>query len=92
MLRSSDGIVAIISQRRSSGLFTFGIFKAFERDGRFERSSFVPEHMVESYLDMVTLVRTRIAELMLERDRAATAALTPGPSGAKTGQVRSGRK
>jgi hypothetical protein len=62
-LRSADGIIGIISQRRSTGVLTFGVFKEFERDGLVEKSSFVPENMLESYLAMVQLVRERIAEL-----------------------------
>jgi heme exporter protein D len=62
-LKSADGIIGIISQRRSTGVLTFAVFKEFERDGILEKSSFVPENMGASYLAMVHLVLDRIAEL-----------------------------
>jgi hypothetical protein len=67
-LRSSDDLVAIISQRRANGEFTFGIFKEFERPGpdgemRVERSGFVPERLGASYVRMVGLALDRIREI-----------------------------
>lgn len=62
-LRDANGIVAIISQRRSNGTLTFGVFKEFERDGRMDRTSFIPELLGEAYEQMVKLARERIAQI-----------------------------
>jgi len=70
-LRSADGIIAVISQRRSTGVITFGIFKEFERDGTVERTSFVPENLAGSYLAMVQLVIERIAQLKIDSGNRA---------------------
>lgn len=63
ILRNSDDIVAIISQRRSNGVLTFAIFKEFERDRRPERTSFVAESLIPSYIAMANLVEKRIHEI-----------------------------
>ncbi len=62
-LKSADGIVAIISRRRSTGVLTFGIFKEFERDGVMERTSFISENLAPSWLEMAEMVVKRIAEI-----------------------------
>ena len=71
-LRNAEGLVAIISQRRANGTFTFGIFKEFERDGQTERTGFVPAEMAESYIALV-----RIAVERIERIRATGKAPFP---------------
>jgi hypothetical protein len=63
VLRSADGLKAIISQRRSTGVITFAIVKEFERDGQTETTSFIPETMVNELAEMVELVKSRIAKL-----------------------------
>lgn len=35
-----DGVIAVISRRRSNGVLSVGIFKTFERDGVQERTNF----------------------------------------------------
>lgn len=62
-LRSSDGLKVIISQRRSNGVFTFGVFKEYSRDGETHQTGFIPESLGESYLHMVGLAIARIAEI-----------------------------
>lgn len=74
VLRSADGITAIISQRRSSGKLTFSIFKEFERDGVMEKTTFVTEDLIDSYLAMVEMVKERIAQL---RELATLPAMIP---------------
>lgn len=64
-LRNAVNIVAVISQRPRSGVLTFAIFREFERDGRTERSSFVPEDLIGAYQEMVTLTQERMKELRL---------------------------
>lgn len=63
-IRSAEGIVAIISLRKSTPrIYTFGIFREYERDGVYERTQFVPETYGAAYLDMVKIVIERIAKL-----------------------------
>lgn len=62
-LRSSDGIKAVISQRRANGVFTFALFREFERDGVVQQGAFVPEELGASYLGMVQRTLARIAEI-----------------------------
>jgi hypothetical protein len=65
-LRDANGLVAIISQRRSNGQMTIGVFKAFERDGREERTAFVPEPLFAAYLELVKLAQERVAKIRAE--------------------------
>jgi len=62
-LKSSDGLVAVISQRRANGEFTFTIFKEFLRDDEVQKTSFIPESMWDSFGRMVTLAQDTIREL-----------------------------
>jgi hypothetical protein len=62
-LKNADGLVAIISQRLTNNMITFAIFKEFERDGQIQRTSFVPEVLAKSYLDLATMAVERIAEI-----------------------------
>lgn len=60
-LTTSDGLYAVISQRKANGVFTFAIFKSFDRDGHGpERTSFIPEELGESYIKLARLVLERI--------------------------------
>jgi hypothetical protein len=61
-LRNAEGLVAIISRRRSTGVITFAVMKEFERDGRVENTSFVPENLHGSYVDLLNLVGEWIAK------------------------------
>lgn len=62
-MTSVEGLVAVISMRRANGLITFGIFREFERDGHPERTTFIPETMIDAYVDFVDLVKKRVLEL-----------------------------
>lgn len=62
-LRDANGLVAIISQRRSNGSMTLGVFKEFERDGRTERTSFIPEPLFAAYNEICKLAQERIAKI-----------------------------
>lgn len=66
-LRSSDGLFAVISQRRANGTFTFAVFKAFDRgNGTPERTSFIPEDLGPSYIKLATLALDRISAIRAE--------------------------
>lgn len=62
-LTNADGIVAVISQRRRTGVLTFAMFREFENDGRKEQTSFVPEYLAASFALLLTKVIARMAEL-----------------------------
>ncbi len=62
-LRNSDGIIAIISQRRRDGVLTVAVMREFERDGRVEPTAYIPERLLESAARMLELARARCAEL-----------------------------
>lgn len=63
VLRNADGIIAIISQRRSNGAYTIAVMKEFERDGMTERTQFISENLFESYQDMVQRAINRVQEI-----------------------------
>lgn len=67
-LKNSDGIVAVISQRRRDGGFTVGCFYEFVRDGKPQRTAFMPEHLLPSYARMIGTATDRIAQLKLRTD------------------------
>lgn len=65
-LVSAEGLVSIISLRRSTGVITFAIFKEYERDGAMEKSNFVPETMIKAYRQIVDLTADRIKQIRAE--------------------------
>jgi len=62
-LRNAEGIIAIISQRRSNGTVTIAVMKEFERDGHMETTAFISETLFEAYQEMVALAVARVREL-----------------------------
>lgn len=62
-LRNAEGLVAIISQRRSNAQVTVSILKEFERDGKIETTSFIGENLFDAYESMLKAVRQRVTEL-----------------------------
>lgn len=65
---NSVGMVGVISQRLSTGMLTFAIFRVFERDGRQCQTGFVPEDMGEIYLDFTKIVLERMRALRASND------------------------
>jgi hypothetical protein len=62
-LRDAHGLVAVVSQRRSNGTITIGVFKEFDRDGRMERTAFIPEALFAAYNAISKLAQERVAEI-----------------------------
>lgn len=62
-LRSSDGVIGIISQHRANGILTFTILREFEAQGRRKRTSFFPETMIDSFQRMFTIVQEKLVAL-----------------------------
>lgn len=72
-LVNSAGICSVISQRSRDGTLTFGIFRVFHRtapDGTMQedRTSFIPEDLMASFLAHVKLTQDRIAYLQQHPD------------------------
>ncbi len=67
-LRNAYGMVGIISQRLSSGLLTFSIFREFERDGEIARTAFIPEDLAEVFLEFSGIVIARVREIRATKD------------------------
>lgn len=66
-LYSSDGLFAVISQRRANGAFTFAVFKSFDRGtGVLERTSFIPEELGPSYVKLAGLALERMEQIRSE--------------------------
>lgn len=62
-LTNAEGLVAFISRRTSTGMYTFAVLKEFQRDGRTEYTQFIPETMIDTYLEMVERAVARVKEL-----------------------------
>jgi hypothetical protein len=69
-LENSDGIVAVISQRRKTGVLTFTIFREFSSAVADEtgtgRTGFMTESLFESFLAMANLTKQRMVSLRSE--------------------------
>jgi hypothetical protein len=62
---SSDGIVAVISQRRKTGVLTFTMFREYvdSFDGELKRTGFVPENLFQAYFDTALLAKSRMEQM-----------------------------
>lgn len=54
-IANAHGMVAIISQRPSTGALTFSIFREFERESGPGRTGFIPDALREPYLELVKI-------------------------------------
>jgi hypothetical protein len=70
-LKNADGIIAIISQRRSTGVITIAVMKEFERDGIIERTQFISENLFESYQDMLQRAIDRVRAIRAQGQASA---------------------
>lgn len=68
-IKDPDGVVAVISRRRSNGALTVAIFRTYERDGVAEKTGFFT-------LKHVAGVR-RVLQIAEERIEKLEAAATP---------------
>lgn len=62
-IRSSDDLVVIISQRRSNGMLTFGVFKEFVRDHRTDRTTFVSADLMPAYRAILKIAEERLEQI-----------------------------
>ena len=58
-----DGVVALISRRRSNGALSIAIFKIFERDGVKEKTNFLGVKHFDAVRRVLLLAEKRIAKL-----------------------------
>ncbi len=58
-----DGVVAVISRRRSNGALSVGIFKIFERDGVKEKTNFLNSRHFSAVRRVLDIVEKKIAKL-----------------------------
>lgn len=71
-LRNSDRLIAVFSQCRWDGCITFSILREFDRFGRkggieTKVTTFIPEHLTESYLGLTKLAAEHIEKLKQQR-------------------------
>ena len=65
-INDPDGIVAIISRRRSNGALAVGIFKVFERDGAKEKTNFFNSNHIAAVRRVLDIAEQRITKLEAE--------------------------
>jgi hypothetical protein len=58
-----DGVIAVISRRRSNGALSVGIFKVFERDGVKEKTNFLNSRHFAAVRRVLDIAETRIKKL-----------------------------
>ena len=68
VLRSADGLVGVISQRIETGVITFMIMREFplSNSGQMQKTSFIPEHMSDAFIQMAGMLKERIAKIRRE--------------------------
>ena len=62
-IEDPDGVVAVLSRRKSSGAVTAAFFKVFERDGSREKTNFLPVSLFPALQRVMVLVEAKIASL-----------------------------
>lgn len=70
-----DGVVALISRRRSNGKLSIAIFKIFERDGVKEKTNFLSARQFAGVRRILDIAEHRIA--IIEPDSMARAEVRP---------------
>jgi hypothetical protein len=58
-----DGVIALISRRRSNGTLTIALFKIFERDGVKEKTNFFGSRHLPAVRRVLAIAETRLAKL-----------------------------
>lgn len=58
-----DGVIAVISRRRSNGALSVGIFKVFERDGTKEKTNFLNSRHFPAVRRVLDIAEARIKKL-----------------------------
>lgn len=58
-----DGVVAVISRRRSNGVLSVAVYKMFERDGEREKTSFFNLRHFSAVRRVLDVAEKRVAAL-----------------------------
>jgi hypothetical protein len=58
-----DGVVGVISRRRSNGAVSIALFKTFERDGVREKTNFLSARHFAGVRRVLDIAEARIAKL-----------------------------
>jgi hypothetical protein len=58
-----DGVIAVISRRRSNGALSVAVFKLFERDGTKEKTNFFGARHFAGVRRVLEIAETKIAKL-----------------------------
>lgn len=66
-----DGVVAVISRRRSNGALSVGIFKVFERDGIKEKTNFLNSRHFAAVRRVLDVVEKKIKKLEADQQGRA---------------------
>lgn len=78
-IENGDNLFAVISQRKYDLTYTFGVFRSYVQNDEHKQTSFVPEHLVESYIELVKSVGVRIGELRRASRSSASAPAKAAP-------------
>ena len=62
-IHDPDGVVAVISRRRSNGALSLGLFKTFERDGIKEKTNFLNSRHLPAVRRVLDIAEARMAKL-----------------------------
>lgn len=65
-----DGVVALISRRKSNGAISIALFKVFERDGVREKTNFLNAKQFAGIRRVLDIAEKRIAKLEPAEARA----------------------
>jgi hypothetical protein len=69
-IHDPDGVVGVISRRRSNGALSIAIFKTFERDGTVEKTNFLSARHFAGVRRVLAIAEERIAKLEPAEARA----------------------
>lgn len=58
-----DGVVALISKRRSNGALSLAIFRVYERDGEKEKTTFFSPKHIAAVRRVLDIAETKMAKL-----------------------------
>ena len=74
-----DGVIGLISRRRSNGALTIGLFKVFQRDGVNEKTNFFNLRHLAAVRRVLAIAEVRLAKLEAETPRASDPRRSVGP-------------
>lgn len=70
ILRNAEGLIVVITKKRSNGALSCAMFKEFERNGETERSSFFQRRQIDQAIELLRLAAERMDQ-EVDKERAA---------------------